>query len=45
MGDWVTGWLKEILSNPAKHRDMEDESGIRPGCPITLRKAIKDLRK
>lgn len=19
MGDWVTGWLKEILANPAKH--------------------------
>jgi hypothetical protein len=21
MGDWTSGWLKEILSNPGKYRD------------------------
>jgi len=25
MGDWETGWMKEIIARPAKYRDMEGD--------------------
>ena len=25
IGDWETGWMKEIIARPAKYRDMEGD--------------------